>query len=129
MTFLEFPKDFEWGASTSSYQIEGAWNADGKGESIWDRFTIRPHNIINGDTGDNACNQYEHLLADVKLIKHLGLKTHSSSISWSRLILDGQCSPIPKGLGFYNRLDDALMERIGWLNRIGLPGLEPGRRV
>ena len=110
MTFLEFPKDFEWGASTSAYQIEGAWNKDGKGESIWDRFTHRPYNIINGDTGDNACNHYEHMEDDVQLIKQLGLKTYSFSISWPRVMPKGQGAPNPNGIDFYDRLVDALLE-------------------
>ena len=78
-----FPQDFLWGAATSAYQIEGAWNEDGKGESIWDRYTHRPGNIRNGDTGDVAANHYHRMPEDVALMKEMGLKSYHFSISWS----------------------------------------------
>jgi len=58
-TFLSFPKNFLWGAATASYQIEGSWNEDGKGESIWDHFSHTPGKVKNGDTGDAACDNYQ----------------------------------------------------------------------
>ena len=71
---LQFPKDFVWGAATASYQIEGAWNEDDKGESIWDRFSHTPGKVQAGDTGDMACDHYQRWEDDRKIIKQLGLK-------------------------------------------------------
>lgn len=71
---LSFPKKFIWGAATSAYQIESAWNVGGKGESIWDRFVHRPYTIRNGDTGDFACDHYHRVSQDLPLMKELGLK-------------------------------------------------------
>ena len=73
MTTRAFPEGFLWGAATAAYQIEGAWNADGKGESIWDRFTHQPYRILNDDTGDVACDHYHRMPEDVSLMKELGL--------------------------------------------------------
>jgi len=70
----EFPQDFVWGASTAAYQVEGAWNEDGKGESVWDRFAHTPGRIQNGDTGDVACDHYHRMPQDVQLMKELGLQ-------------------------------------------------------
>ena len=66
---FQFPKDFIWGAATASYQIEGAWNEDEKGESIWDRFSHTPGNVLNGDTGDMACDHYHHWEDDLKMME------------------------------------------------------------
>ena len=71
-SLLAFPPDFVWGAATASYQIEGAWKADGKGESLWDRFSHTPGHIANGDTGDETCDHYHHYPQDVALMKVLG---------------------------------------------------------
>ncbi len=109
MTHLEFPKAFTWGAATASYQIEGAWKEDGKGESIWDRFTHQPHRILNGDTGDIACDHYHHMLEDVTLMKDLGLQSYRFSISWPRILPDGTGRVEPRGLDFYDRLVDELL--------------------
>jgi beta-glucosidase len=106
---LKFPEGFLWGAATAAYQIEGAWNEDGKGENIWDRYSHRPSMILNGDTGDVACDHYHHLQEDVALIKALGLKAYRFSISWSRLLPDGIGRVNSKGLDFYNRLVDLLL--------------------
>jgi beta-glucosidase len=99
-----------WGATTSAYQIEGAWNEDGKGEGIWDRFTHRPYNILNGDTGDVACNHYHRMPQDVALIKELGLFSYSFSVSWPRVLPLGRGAVNEKGFDFYNRLVDELLE-------------------
>jgi beta-glucosidase len=81
-----FPSDFIWGATTSAYQIEGAWNEDGKGESIWDRFLHTPGRIRSGDTGDLACDHYHRYREDVALMGQLGLKAYRFSISWPRVL-------------------------------------------
>ena len=81
---ISFPTDFVWGVATASYQIEGAWNADGKGESIWDRFSHTPGKVMNGDTGDVACEHYVRYREDVKLMRQLGLNAYRFSIAWTR---------------------------------------------
>ena len=98
-----------WGAATSAYQIEGAWNEDGKGESIWDRFVHRPYNVINGDTGDVACDHYHRMPQDVALMRELGLQSYRFSISWPRVLPKGRGAVNEKGLGFYDRLVDNLL--------------------
>ena len=109
MTERQFPDGFLWGASTASYQIEGAWNEDGKGESIWDRFTHRPYTILNGDTGDVACDHYHRMPEDVALMNELGLNTYRFSISWPRVLPEGYGRVNSKGLDFYDRLVDELL--------------------
>ncbi len=104
-----FPKDFWWGASTSAYQIEGAWNEEGKGESIWDRFAHTPGKIKNGDAADVACDSYHRYREDIELAKTLNLKSYRFSISWPRIHPDGSNKANPKGLAFYSRLVDALL--------------------
>jgi len=106
---LAFPRGFFWGGATSAYQIEGAWNEDGKGPSIWDRFTHMPGKIRNGDTGDTALDHYRRFKDDVQSIKALGIKTYRFSISWPRLFPDGAGEPNAKGLDFYDRLTDELL--------------------
>ena len=105
-----FPKDFTWGAATAAYQIEGAWQEDGKGESIWDHFTHQPYRILNGDTGDVACDHYHHLSEDVALMKDLGIQSYRFSISWPRILPEGVGKVEPRGLAFYDRLVDELLE-------------------
>ena len=104
-----FPKDFVWGCATSAYQIEGAWNEDGKGESIWDRFSHTPGRIRTGDTGDVACDHYHRYREDVGIMKELGLKSYRFSISWPRIFPTGKGAVNPKGLDFYSRLVDELL--------------------
>jgi beta-glucosidase len=110
MTRSEFPKDFLWGAATSAYQIEGAALEDGAGPSIWDRFTHTPGTIANGDTGDIACDHYHRYAGDVALMAQLGLQSYRFSIAWSRVLPDGRGAANPRGLDFYNRLVDELLE-------------------
>ncbi len=105
-----FPENFVWGAATASYQVEGAWNEDGKGESIWDRFSHTPGKIYNGDTGDIACDHYHRYLEDVALMQRLGLKACRFSISWPRVLPTGRGMVNPAGLDFYERLVDALLK-------------------
>ena len=109
MTRLAFPPDFVWGCATASYQIEGAWNEDGKGESIWDRFSHTPGRVMNGDTGDIACDHYHRYREDVALMKELGLKGYRFSISWPRVFPAGKGEVNGKGLDFYSRLVDELL--------------------
>ncbi|HSK65745.1 MAG TPA: GH1 family beta-glucosidase, partial [Anaerolineales bacterium] len=92
----------------ASYQIEGAWNEDGKGESIWDRFSHTPGKITNGDTGDVACDHYHRYAEDISLMRELGLKAYRFSVSWPRVIPAGRGAVNPRGLDFYDRLVDAL---------------------
>ena len=106
---MSFPKGFVWGTATAAYQIEGAWNEDGKGCSIWDRFAHTPGKIANGDTGDVAVDHYHRYKEDVALMKALGARAYRFSISWPRIFPDGVGAPNPKGLDFYNRLIDALL--------------------
>ena len=105
----KFPKDFVWGAATAAYQIEGAWNADGKGESIWDRFSHTPGKIDNGDTGDVACDHYHRYRDDVALMRRLGLRAYRFSISWPRVLPTGRGAINATGLDFYERLVDKLL--------------------
>lgn len=105
-----FPKDFVWGAATASYQIEGAWNEDGKGESIWDRFSHTPGLVENGDTGDVACDHYYRYLDDIALMKQLGLKAYRFSIAWPRIFPNGRGSVNQKGLDFYSKLIEAILK-------------------
>jgi len=105
-----FPPDFVWGAATAAYQIEGAWNEDGKGENIWDRFSHIPGKVENGDTGDVACDHYHRWREDVALMKEMGLKAYRFSVSWPRVFPKGSGAVNPAGLDFYDRLVDALME-------------------
>jgi beta-glucosidase len=105
----QFPKGFIWGSATASYQIEGAWKADGKGESIWDRFSHTPGKVANGDTGDVACDHYHRWPQDIALMKELGLQAYRFSIGWPRILPQGTGKVNPAGLDFYSRLVDELL--------------------
>ena len=106
---LQFPAGFVWGSATSSYQIEGAWQADGKGESIWDRFCHTPGRIVDGSTGDVACDHYHRWPDDLALMKSLGLQAYRFSISWPRVLPAGRGRVNQAGLDFYSRLVDGLL--------------------
>lgn len=110
MTTYHFPKNFIWGAATSSYQIEGAWQDDGKGESIWDRFSHTPGKIEDATTGDVACDHYYRWPEDVALMRSLNLQAYRFSISWPRILPEGVGRVEQKGLDFYGRLVDGLLE-------------------
>ncbi len=105
-----FPEGFLWGTATASYQVEGAWNEDGKGESIWDRFTHTPGKIRGGVTGDVACDQYHLYPQDIALAKRLNQKSYRFSVSWPRIQPVGTGAANMKGIDYYSRLVDALLE-------------------
>jgi beta-glucosidase len=108
-TALKFPKGFYLGTATASYQIEGAWNEDGKGPSIWDTYAHKPGNIRDGSTGDIANDHYHRYKEDVALMKNIGATAYRFSVSWPRIFPEGTGAPNPKGLDFYNRLVDELV--------------------
>lgn len=110
MKRIEFPEDMVWGAATASYQIEGAWDEDGKGESIWDRFSHTPGKIVDGSTGDVACDHYHRYREDIGLMKKIGLNGYRFSISWPRIFPEGVGRVNPAGLAFYDSLVDGLLE-------------------
>lgn len=107
---LAFPTGFIWGAATAAYQVEGAWNEDGRGESIWDRFAHTPGKIKANDNGDSACDSYHRYREDIALAKQLGMKSYRFSISWSRVQAEGRGAVNAKGLDYYKRLTDTLLE-------------------
>ena len=135
----QFPKDFLWGVACASYQCEGAWDEDGKGPSIWDEFCHDPgaENIRNRDTGDVACDSYHRFREDIALMKEHGIRAYRFSVSWPRVIPDGDGAVNEAGLRFYDELVDellangieplptlyhwdlpaALQDKGGWLNR------------
>src|SRR5215472_12031542 len=103
-----FPKGFYWGVATASYQIEGAWNEDGKGASIWDTYAHTPGNIKNNDTGDVANDHYHRYKEDVALMEDIGATSYRFSIAWPRILPQGTGTPNQKGVDFYKRLTDEL---------------------
>ena len=132
-----FPADFVWGASTSSYQIEGAVDEDGRGKSIWDVFSHTPGRVKNNDTGDIACDHYHRWSDDVDLLSGANFSAYRFSTAWPRILPAGDGAVEPRGLDFYDRLVDrlaakgitpwiclyhwdlpqALQEKGGWLDR------------
>jgi beta-glucosidase len=137
MERYQFPDGFDWGVATASYQIEGAWNADGKGENIWDRFSHTPGHIRDHSTGDAACDFYHHYEEDIRIARELGIKVYRFSISWARIIPEGTGMVNEKGIDFYRKvlnclhgngikaavtmyhwdLPQKLQDRGGWANR------------
>ena len=107
----QFPPGFVWGAATAAYQIEGAAREDGRGESIWDRFSHTPGRVRNGDTGDVACDHYHRYREDIELMADLGLNAYRLSIAWPRVLPDGIGRPNEAGLDFYDRVIDELLSR------------------
>jgi len=107
---MGFKKDFVWGTATSSYQIEGAWNEDGKGESIWDVYSHQPGNVSLGHTGDVACDHYHKFKEDIALMREIGIKAYRFSISWTRIFPDGIGEVNEKGVKFYSDLIDELLK-------------------
>jgi beta-glucosidase len=106
-----FPAGFAWGTATAAFQIEGAPHEDGKGESIWDRFTHTPGAIYGGDNADVACDHYHRWREDVDLMAELGLNAYRFSVAWTRVLPEGRGAVNAAGLDFYERLVDALLAR------------------
>lgn len=137
MQKVEFKKDFVWGVATAAYQIEGAADTDGRGESVWDAFCRTKGAIKNGDTGLIACDHYHRFREDIAIMRDMGVQAYRFSLSWPRILPKGTGRVNAKGLDFYDRLVDALLEfgitpfatlfhwdypqqlylRGGWLNR------------
>jgi beta-glucosidase len=133
----QFPDGFEWGTASASYQIEGAWDADGKGESIWDRFCHIPGKINDNTSGDVVCDFYHRYEDDIKIVRDLGIKVYRLSISWPRILPDGTGTINEAGIAFYRKvltclrdngiksavtmyhwdLPQKLQDRGGWANR------------
>ena len=132
-----FGKDFKWGAACASYQVEGAWNIDGKGPSIWDNFSHKRRKIHNQENGDVATDFYHRYKEDIALLKDMGFGVFRFSISWSRIFPEGTGEINPKGVEFYHKVIDecvaagiepwitiyhwdlpqAIEEKGGWTNR------------
>jgi beta-glucosidase len=104
-----FPSDFLWGAAVAAYQVEGAVTEDGRGESIWDRFSTRPGAIRNGDTGIVACDSYHRYREDIRLLRELGVDAFRFSIAWPRIVPRGRGRVNEAGLDFYDRYVDELL--------------------
>jgi beta-glucosidase len=107
---LPFPTDFIWGAATAAYQIEGGVHEDGRTPSIWDTFSHTPGRTLDGDTGDVAADHYHRYRDDVGLMTELGISAYRFSASWTRVIPSGSGAVNPKGIDFYSRLVDSLLE-------------------
>ncbi len=107
---ISFPKGFYWGTATAAYQIEGAWQEDSKGESIWDRFAHTPGKIKDTTNADSACDHYHRYREDIALMRALRTNSYRFSVAWPRIQPTGSGKPNQKGLAFYNRLVDALLE-------------------
>ncbi|MCL4134078.1 UNVERIFIED_CONTAM: hypothetical protein GTU68_065133 [Idotea baltica] len=133
----DFGPDFKWGTATAAYQIEGAWDADGKGKSIWDTFSQKSKNIKDKTNGNIACDFYNRYPADLGLLKEMNFDVFRFSLSWSRIFPDGIGTVNQKGIDFYHRVIDkclelgiepwittyhwdipqALQDKGGWINR------------
>jgi beta-glucosidase len=109
MAEIRFPPDFDWGAGSSAYQIEGAWDEDGKGPSVWDELTHGGF-VAPGPNGDTACDFYHRYPEDIALMKDLGLKTVRFSVAWTRILPEGKGEINQKGIDFYNRLIDEFLK-------------------
>lgn len=110
MAIIQFPKGFKFGTATASYQIEGAVNEDGRGPSIWDTFSHTPGKVWNGDNGDIATDSYHRYEEDIELMKDLGIDVYRFSVAWPRIFPKGRGEVNQKGLDFYHKLVDKLLE-------------------
>ncbi|MDP9294540.1 MAG: family 1 glycosylhydrolase, partial [Actinomycetota bacterium] len=106
-----FPPGIRFGAATAAYQIEGAVSEDGRGASIWDDFCATPGKVVDGDTGDVACDHYHRWREDLDLMSAMRMETYRFSISWPRVQPDGRGRPNQRGMAFYRRLVEGLLER------------------
>jgi beta-glucosidase len=111
MSSRYFPEDFQWGVATSAYQIEGAASEDGRGPSIWDTFSRTPGKVVEGHTGDVACDHYHRMEEDLDLLVDLGVNAYRFSVSWPRVMPTGRHPVNPKGLDFYDRMVDSVCAR------------------
>lgn len=109
--FPAFPPAFAWGTAASAYQIEGAWDEDGKGPSTWDTFTRQPGRVTRGQTGDVACDFYHRWESDLDLMAELGVNAHRFSVAWSRVLPTGTGPVNAAGIDYYDRLVDGLLAR------------------
>jgi len=109
MSRVVFPESFVWGVATSAFQIEGGAAADGRGESIWDRFAATPGKVSDGSDGRVACDHYHRYADDVALMQRLGVRAYRFSVAWPRVLPEGRGTPNARGLDFYDRLVDALL--------------------
>jgi beta-glucosidase len=107
---VRFPEGFVWGAATSAYQIEGAAFEDGRGVSIWDTYARQPGRVVNGETGEVAADHYHRYRDDVALMREIGLSAYRFSIAWPRVQPGGRGPGNPRGLDFYRRLVDTLLD-------------------
>lgn len=107
---MPYTEHFKWGAATASFQIEGGWDADGKGPGLWDGAFLPEGKVRSGHNGDVACDHYHLWQQDVQLMKELGLQSYRFSISWPRVLPEGTGELNPRGMEFYDRLIDALLE-------------------
>ena len=105
-----FPKDFLWGSASAAYQVEGAWNLDGKGKSVWDEFVRIPNKTFKGSNGDVAVDHYHRFKEDIALMAEQGLKTYRFSIAWTRILPEGRGEINQKGVDFYSDLIDELLK-------------------
>jgi len=105
-----FPEDFKWGTATAAYQIEGGWQEDGKGPSIWDVWTLQEGNIADGSSGQVACDSYHQYATDVQLMAAMGVTSYRFSIAWTRILPMGVGERNSEGIAYYHRLLDALEE-------------------
>ncbi len=108
---LDFGTGFKWGVATAAYQIEGAWNVDGKGPSIWDNFSHKKGKIRNNETGDIACDFYHTYAEDLDLVNQMNMDVFRFSIAWSRILPNGTGLINQKGIDFYNRVIDTALEK------------------
>ena len=106
---IKFGKDFVWGVATAAFQIEGAYNSDGKGLSVWDVFSHREGKIKDSTDADVACDSYNRVEEDVKLLADLGVNAYRFSVAWSRVLPDGVGKINEKGVGYYNKLINLLL--------------------
>src|ERR1700681_2860529 len=109
MTKHAFPDDFLWGVATSAYQIEGALQEGGRGESIWDRFARKPGAIADGSDGSTACDHFHRYREDVALMRRLGVRAYRFSVAWPRILPSGRGNALGAGLDFYDALVDELL--------------------
>ena len=106
---MSFPEDFNWGSATASYQIEGGFADGGRTPSIWDTFSKTPGKVVNGDTGDVACDHYNRFEEDIQIMKDLGVQSYRFSLAWPRIMPQGTGEVNQEGIDFYNRLIDGLL--------------------